>query len=123
MKNHCISWRSGAARFLTGLAKVIDPQDLTVIVNTGDDINLFDLHISPDVDIVTYTLAGIVDEAKGWGIKTILSRHSPHLKRWERIHGLTSATETSQPTSTEPAASAKEPHSQKSPTKSEPNLG
>jgi LPPG:FO 2-phospho-L-lactate transferase len=59
----------GAARFLTGLTKVTAPEDLTVIVNTGDDINLFDLHISPDVDIVTYTLAGIVDEAKGWGIK------------------------------------------------------
>jgi LPPG:FO 2-phospho-L-lactate transferase len=59
----------GAARFLTGLVKVTAPEDLTVIVNTGDDINLFGLHISPDVDIVTYTLAGIVDEAKGWGIK------------------------------------------------------
>jgi LPPG:FO 2-phospho-L-lactate transferase len=59
----------GAARFLTGLTKVTAPEDLTVIVNTGDDINLFGLHISPDVDIVTYTLAGIVDEAKGWGIK------------------------------------------------------
>ena len=59
----------GAARFLTGLTKIANPQDLTVIVNTGDDINLFDLHISPDVDIITYTLAGIVDESKGWGIK------------------------------------------------------
>ena len=47
----------------------INPADLTVIANTGDDIELFGLHISPDVDIVTYTLAGIVDEAKGWGIK------------------------------------------------------
>lgn len=69
MKITALAGGVGAARFLTGLAKVIDPQDLTVIVNTGDDINLFDLHISPDVDIVTYTLAGIVDEAKGWGIK------------------------------------------------------
>jgi LPPG:FO 2-phospho-L-lactate transferase len=59
----------GAARFLTGLIQIVNPEDLTVIVNTGDDINLYDLHISPDVDIVTYTLAGIVDEAKGWGIK------------------------------------------------------
>ena len=59
----------GAARFLTGLTKLVLQQDLTVIANTGDDIELFGLHISPDLDIVTYTLAGIVDEDKGWGIK------------------------------------------------------
>ncbi len=59
----------GAARFLTGLVRHVPPEDLTVIANTGDDIELFGLHISPDVDIVTYTLAGIVDESKGWGIK------------------------------------------------------
>jgi LPPG:FO 2-phospho-L-lactate transferase len=59
----------GAARFLTGLVKIVSEEDLTVVVNTGDDIELFGLHISPDIDIVTYTLAGIVDEAKGWGIK------------------------------------------------------
>jgi LPPG:FO 2-phospho-L-lactate transferase len=59
----------GAARFLTGLVRLVKGEDLTVIVNTGDDIDLFGLHISPDVDIVTYTLAGIVDEEKGWGIK------------------------------------------------------
>jgi LPPG:FO 2-phospho-L-lactate transferase len=59
----------GAARFLTGLVKLVKEEDLTVIVNTGDDIELHGLHISPDIDIVTYTLAGIVDEEKGWGIK------------------------------------------------------
>jgi LPPG:FO 2-phospho-L-lactate transferase len=59
----------GAARFLTGLVKLVDGKDLSVIVNTGDDIELFGLYISPDVDIVSYTLAGIVDEEKGWGIK------------------------------------------------------
>ena len=59
----------GAARFLTGLIKLVDEEELTVIVNTGDDIELYGLHISPDIDIVTYTLAGIVDEEKGWGIK------------------------------------------------------
>ncbi len=59
----------GAARFLAGLVKLIDEKNLSIIVNTGDDIELFGLHISPDVDIVAYTLAGIVDEAKGWGIK------------------------------------------------------
>ncbi|HEX7482576.1 MAG TPA: 2-phospho-L-lactate transferase [Candidatus Bathyarchaeia archaeon] len=58
----------GAARFLTGLTRLVNEEDLSVIVNTGDDIELFGLHISPDLDIVTYTLAGIVDEAKGWGV-------------------------------------------------------
>jgi LPPG:FO 2-phospho-L-lactate transferase len=59
----------GAAKLLTGLAKVIDEKELTVIVNTGDDIELHGLHVSPDLDIAVYTLAGIVDEEKGWGIK------------------------------------------------------
>jgi LPPG:FO 2-phospho-L-lactate transferase len=59
----------GAARFLTGLVQLVNAKDVSIIVNTGDDIELFGLHISPDVDIVAYTLAGIVDEAKGWGIK------------------------------------------------------
>ena len=59
----------GAARFLTGLTKIIKEEDLSVIVNTGDDMEMFGLHISPDIDIVQYTLAGIVDDEKGWGIK------------------------------------------------------
>ncbi len=59
----------GAARFLTGLTRLVNNEDLSVIVNTGDDIELFGLHVSPDVDIVTYTLAGIVDEEKGWGVR------------------------------------------------------
>ena len=59
----------GAARFLTGVKKLVKDEDLSVVVNTGDDIELFGLHISPDVDIVTYTLAGIVDEEQGWGVK------------------------------------------------------
>ena len=58
----------GAARFLSGVTRLVREEDLSVIVNTGDDIELFGLHISPDIDIVMYTLAGIVDEAKGWGI-------------------------------------------------------
>jgi LPPG:FO 2-phospho-L-lactate transferase len=59
----------GASKLLLGLHDVIEPRDLTVIVNTGDDITLHGLKISPDLDIVTYTLAGIVDEAKGWGYR------------------------------------------------------
>jgi len=59
----------GASKLLLGLHDVIDPRDLTAIVNTGDDITLHGLKISPDLDIVTYTLAGIADEAKGWGYR------------------------------------------------------
>ena len=59
----------GAARFLQGLVNVVPEKDITVIVNTGDDIELYSLHISPDLDIIMYTLAGIVDEEKGWGIR------------------------------------------------------
>ena len=59
----------GASKLLLGLYEVTDPADLTIIVNTGDDILLHGLKISPDLDIVTYTLAGIVDPKKGWGIR------------------------------------------------------
>jgi LPPG:FO 2-phospho-L-lactate transferase len=59
----------GAARFLAGLVKIVNEKNLSIIINTGDDIELFGLHISPDIDIVAYTLAGIIDEEKGWGIK------------------------------------------------------
>lgn len=58
----------GAARFLRGLARVIDPAHLCVIVNTGDDEEFFGLHVSPDLDTVTYTLADAVDQSKGWGL-------------------------------------------------------
>jgi len=60
----------GAARFLQGLVRIIPENEVTVIVNTGDDIELYGLHVSPDLDIVIYTLAGIVDEEKGWGIRS-----------------------------------------------------
>jgi len=58
----------GAARFLRGLVRVIDPVKLTVIVNTGDDEEFFGLSVSPDLDTITYTLAGAVDASKGWGL-------------------------------------------------------
>ncbi|TFG25861.1 MAG: 2-phospho-L-lactate transferase [Promethearchaeota archaeon] len=59
----------GAAKFLDGLIRVIDPERLVIIVNTGDDIDLFGLKICPDLDIITYTLANLVDRDKGWGIE------------------------------------------------------
>jgi len=59
----------GGAKLLRGLVEVVDPGELTVIVNVGDDVEYLGLRISPDLDIVTYTLAGVVDEEKGWGFK------------------------------------------------------
>jgi LPPG:FO 2-phospho-L-lactate transferase len=59
----------GASKLLLGLYEVMEPGALTIIVNTGDDMVLHALKISPDLDIVTYTLAGIVDSEKGWGIR------------------------------------------------------
>jgi LPPG:FO 2-phospho-L-lactate transferase len=59
----------GAARFLSGLVRVVAPEAVTAIVNTGDDRVFYGVHVSPDVDIVTYTLAGRVDRARGYGIE------------------------------------------------------
>jgi LPPG:FO 2-phospho-L-lactate transferase len=59
----------GAARFLQGLVQVVPQERLTVIVNTGDDRDFYGLHVSPDLDIVMYTLSGLVDEEHGWGIR------------------------------------------------------
>ena len=64
-----LSGGSGGAKLIEGLAGEIDPAELTIICNTGDDCVLHGLYISPDIDTVTYTLAGLIDDAKGWGIK------------------------------------------------------
>ena len=79
----------GAARFLTGLLKLVKEEDVTVIVNTGDDLEMFGFHISPDLDIVAYTLAGIVDEDKGWGIKDDTFQCLEALKNLDSKHGST----------------------------------
>lgn len=59
----------GAARFLEGVVQVVEPARVTVIVNTGDDAEFYGLTVSPDVDIVLFTLAGIVEPSQGWGIR------------------------------------------------------
>jgi LPPG:FO 2-phospho-L-lactate transferase len=58
----------GAARLLGGLVQVVDPAELTAIVNTGDDVELHGLHVSPDLDTISYTLAGAVNPETGWGL-------------------------------------------------------
>src|ERR1700704_1336473 len=59
----------GAARFLRGLVRVVPPEEITVIGNTGDDMWWHGLYIAPDLDTVTYWLAGVADESRGWGIR------------------------------------------------------
>lgn len=69
-------WRSvvalsggvGGARLLRGLARVLPPEALTAVVNTGDDFEHWGLHVSPDVDTVMYALAGLSHEERGWGL-------------------------------------------------------
>ena len=68
MKLTALAGGTGAAKLLRGLRRVIDPRELTVVVNTGDDAEIWGLHVSPDLDTVSYTLAGLIDEAKGWGL-------------------------------------------------------
>jgi LPPG:FO 2-phospho-L-lactate transferase len=58
----------GASRFLQGLIRAVDPQTVTVISNTGDDVEMFGVHISPDTDICIYAMAGAVNPETGWGL-------------------------------------------------------
>jgi LPPG:FO 2-phospho-L-lactate transferase len=69
----------GTAKFLRGLVKAMPPQDLTVIVNTADDIELLGLYVSPDVDSIMYTLAGASDPVRGWGLAN---------ETWNALRGL-----------------------------------
>jgi LPPG:FO 2-phospho-L-lactate transferase len=59
----------GAARFLRGLLRRVDQRRIRVIVNTGDDEEFYGLHVSPDVDTIVYTLAGVANPLHGWGLK------------------------------------------------------
>jgi LPPG:FO 2-phospho-L-lactate transferase len=57
----------GGARFLRGVVSVVDPANVAIIGNVGDDIELLGLHVSPDLDSIVYALAGVADEERGWG--------------------------------------------------------
>lgn len=64
-----LSGGTGGAKFVRGLAAVVPARELTVIVNTGDDLTWWGLHVSPDLDSITYALAGILDRERGWGVE------------------------------------------------------
>ncbi len=103
----------GAARMLSGLVRVVPPASITAIVNVGDDTVLHGLHISPDLDTITYTLAGMDNRETGWGIVgetwTVMDELArlggeswfrsgdrdlaTHLYRTERLHAGDSLTE------------------------------
>src|SRR5580704_7672287 len=60
---------TGGAKFVDGLRHVVPAKDLTIIANTGDDLEWWGLSISPDLDSITYVLAGLLSKERGWGVK------------------------------------------------------
>ncbi|MBZ5704258.1 MAG: 2-phospho-L-lactate transferase [Acidobacteriia bacterium] len=60
---------TGGAKFIDGLRQVVAPQELTIIVNTGDDLEWWSLYVSPDLDSITYVLSGLLSKERGWGVK------------------------------------------------------
>jgi LPPG:FO 2-phospho-L-lactate transferase len=67
MKVVALAGGVGAGKFLRGLMRVVGPDEVTVIVNTADDLRVHGLYVSPDLDSVTYWLAGVADRERGWG--------------------------------------------------------
>ena len=67
MKVVVLSGGVGGARFLRGVVEVVDPHDVTIVGNVGDDVEVLGLHVSPDLDSMLYALAGVADEERGWG--------------------------------------------------------
>jgi LPPG:FO 2-phospho-L-lactate transferase len=60
---------TGGAKFVDGLSQFVAPEELTIIVNTGDDLKWWGLYVSPDIDSITYVLAGLLSSERGWGVK------------------------------------------------------
>jgi LPPG:FO 2-phospho-L-lactate transferase len=81
MKVAALAGGVGAGKFLRGLVGVVAPQDVTVVVNTADDIRLHGLHVSPDLDSVIYWLAGVADLERGWGRSGETWRATEELRR------------------------------------------
>ena len=75
----------GAARFLRGLVLEVDPVNICVIVNTGDDTIMHGLNISPDLDTVTYTVANAIDPERGWGLANESWRVMESLARYQDV--------------------------------------
>jgi LPPG:FO 2-phospho-L-lactate transferase len=82
MRVALLSGGTGGARLAHGFQQVLPAGDLSVIVNVADDLELFGLHVSPDIDSVTYTLAGLVDPVRGWGVAGDTDRALTMLERY-----------------------------------------
>ena len=67
MKVAVLAGGLGGSRFARALAETIEPEQLTIVGNVGDDVEVFGLHVSPDLDTILYTLTGRLDEKRGWG--------------------------------------------------------
>jgi LPPG:FO 2-phospho-L-lactate transferase len=68
MRVTALAGGTGAAKLLRGLTSCMAPRDLTIIGNTGDDTEMWGLHVSPDLDTIMYALAGVLDVGRGWGL-------------------------------------------------------
>ena len=71
----------GGAKLAFGLTRVLSPENLTIVVNTGDDFTHLGLHVSPDIDTVAYTLSGLADRERGWGLAGETWQFMDQLKR------------------------------------------
>ncbi len=60
---------TGGAKFVDGLRQIVRPEELTIVVNTGDDLQWWGLYVAPDLDSITYMLAGKLSQERGWGVK------------------------------------------------------
>ena len=85
MTTTVLSGGVGAARFLRGLMDVVPHSSITAVVNTGDDTELHGLSISPDLDTITYTLAGAIDPERGWGLAGETWRAMESLARYVSV--------------------------------------
>ena len=82
MRVALLSGGTGGAKLAHGFQQVVPGGSLDVIVNVGDDLELFGLHVSPDLDSVLYTLAGLVDRERGWGVAGDTDRALTMLERY-----------------------------------------
>ena len=83
MKVVALAGGVGAGKFLRGLVRAVDPRDVTVIVNTGDDVDVHGLRVCPDLDSVTYWLGDVSDRVRGWGRRDESFRALEELRRFD----------------------------------------
>jgi len=82
VKTVALAGGTGAAKLVRGLARLVDPRDLTVIVNTGDDAEIWGLHVAPDLDTICYALGDVLDAERGWGLRDESFHALAHMARF-----------------------------------------